>query len=180
MRWVNQDAVPHGILPDNNFEPDIGAGTEQRNKRFPSPGESFEYVFTNLVRYGFRGEPGTWLRGLVEVFPELCKERYVNISIEELKSSYKVGEPVAFKVTVKRYGSCCDRFIVTIENEDAPENFSYLTGAIPSCSGLSESFQDFKRSYLIGYEGQDMFCPCSHKSDRNVSLLSVWHKDENS
>jgi hypothetical protein len=42
---------------------------------------------------------------LVEVFPELCKEPYVNISIEELKSSYKVGEPVAFKVvTAKRYG----------------------------------------------------------------------------
>jgi hypothetical protein len=180
MRWVNQDAVPHGILPDNNFEPDIGVCTEQRNKCFPSPGESFEYVFTNLVRYGFRGEPGTWLRGLVEVFPELCKGPYVNISIEELKGSYKVGEPVAFKVTVKRYGSRCDRFIVTIENEDAPENFSYLTGAIPSCSGLSESFQDFKRSYQIGYEGQDMFCPCSHKSDRNVSLLSVLHKDENS
>lgn len=180
MRWVNQDAVPHGILPDNNFEPDIGAGTEQRNKRFPSPGESFEYVFTNLVRYGFRGEPGTWLRGLVEVFPELCKGPYVNISIEELKSSYKVGEPVAFKVTVKRYRSRCDRFIVTIENEDAPENFSHLTGAISSCSGLSESFQDFKRSYLIGYEGQDMFCACSHKSDKNVSLLSVLHKDENS
>jgi hypothetical protein len=98
MRWVNQDAVPHGILPDNNFEPDIGAGTEQRNKRLPSPGESFEYVFTNLVRYGFRGEPETWLRGLVGVFPELCKGPYVNISIEELKGSYKVGEPVAFKV----------------------------------------------------------------------------------
>jgi hypothetical protein len=38
------------------------------------------------------------IRELVEVFPELCKEPYVNISIEELKSSYKVGEPVAFKV----------------------------------------------------------------------------------
>jgi hypothetical protein len=46
-----------------------------------------------------------WLRGLVEVFPELCKEPYdvINISIEELKSSYKVGEPVAFKVTAKGY-----------------------------------------------------------------------------
>jgi hypothetical protein len=147
MRWVNQDAVAHGIVPDNNFEPDIGAGTEQRNKRFPSPGESFEYTsFTNPVRYGFHGEPGPWLRGLVEVFPELCKEPYdVNISIEELKSSYKVGERVAFKVTAKRYGSRCDRFIVTIENEEGPESFSYLTGAIPSC-GLPESFQDFKRS----------------------------------
>lgn len=114
---------------------------------------------------------------MVDVFPELCKEPYVNISIEELKSSYKVGEPVAFKVTAKGYGSRCNRFIVTIENEDAAGNFSYLTGAIPSC-GLPESFQDFKCSYLIGYEGQDMFCPCSHKSDRNASLLSVLHKDE--
>jgi hypothetical protein len=70
----------------------------------------------------------------------------------------------------------CHRFIVAIENEDAPENFSYLTGAIPSC-GLPQSFQDFKRSYLIGYEGRDMFCRCSHKSDKNVSLLSVLHKD---
>jgi len=121
---------------------------------------------------------------LVEVFPELCKEPYVNISIEELKSSYKVGEPVAFKVLQlnrMEEAAAIDLFIVTIENEDAPENFSYLTGAIPSC-GLPESFQDFKRSYLIGYEGQDMFCPCSHKSETGtyISTVSVLHKDENS
>jgi hypothetical protein len=75
-----------------------------------------------------------------------------------------------------------DLFIVTIENEDAPENFSYLTAAIPSCCGLPESFQDFNRSYLIGYEGQDMFCPCSHKSETGtyISTVSVLHKDENS
>jgi hypothetical protein len=71
------------ILPDNNFEPDIGAGTEQRNKRFPSLGESFEYAFTNPVRYGFHGEPGPWLRGLVEVFPELCKEPYMSIFLSK-------------------------------------------------------------------------------------------------
>jgi hypothetical protein len=63
MRWVNQDAVPHRIVPDNNFEPDIGVGSERRNKLFLSPGESFKYAFTNPVRYGFHGEPGPWLRG---------------------------------------------------------------------------------------------------------------------
>jgi hypothetical protein len=105
MRWVNQDAVPHGkyfptTISSRTSVPALNNGTNASR-----PGESFEYAFTNPVRYGFHGEPGPWLRGLVEVFLELCKEPYVNISIEELKSSYKVGEPVAFKVvTAKRYG----------------------------------------------------------------------------
>jgi hypothetical protein len=93
------------ILPDNNFEPDIGAGTEQRNKRFPSRGIIRVRIYkSGKIRLSWRAR-AVVIRGLVEVFLELCKEPYVNISIEELKSSYKVGEPVAFKVvTAKRYG----------------------------------------------------------------------------
>jgi plastocyanin len=156
VRWVNKDVLMHGITTDVGFEPIFGADTGERNPIRLLPGESFEYTFTKLGRYDYYGVPGPHLRGAIEVYPELEKDMYVNVSVEGLKSTYRIGEPVTFDVAVEGYGVNCNSFDAKIEDKDEPE-FGYSISSIPGCIS-PDSFRDYKDHLHVGPESQ-MYYP---------------------
>lgn len=172
VRWINHDVTFHVIVADSDFEPDLGIGTNKTNMVLLSPGQSFEYTFTKVGRYGYHGEPGPHMRGSIEVYPELQKDMYINVSVEDLQSSYKVGEPMTFTVAVDGYGSRCDSFMAIIENMDAPE-FSYSIGFTPGCYH-PESFHDFSHSFRIGPDQE--FSPI-YINQTGTYMLTVMYRD---
>jgi hypothetical protein len=116
------------------------------------PGQSFEYTFTKVGRHDYYGVPHPHMRGLIEVYPELQKDMYVDISIIELKSIYRVGEPVAFAVAVEGYGARCNSFEASIEDKDTPD-FGYSILSTPGCV-YHELFRDFTDRIRVGPESQ--------------------------
>jgi len=158
VRWVNQDSVAHSIAADSNFESDLLA-----------LGQSFEHTFTSIGRYDYYGVPGPHLRGLIEVYPELQKDLYVDVSVEGLKDTYKVGEPVTFDAVVGGYGARCNSLEAKIEDKDAPD-FGYSIGMIPGCT-YPESFIDFTEQIHIGPESE-AFSP-AYINQTGTYLLTV-------
>lgn len=162
VRWVNNDRAFHTIAADTSFPRDFDA-------TMLGPGDSYEYTFTTPGMYGYHGEPGPHLRGLIEVYPELEKDLHVDLSVEGMKPSYRVGEPVTFTIVAEGYGARCNRFEARIEDKDAPD-FGYSIGQIPGCT-LPESFSDFKEQIRVGPESQ-VFSPAYiHKT--GTYLLTV-------
>jgi hypothetical protein len=140
VRWVNNDRTFHTIAADISFPRDFDA-------TMLGPGDSYEYTFTTPGMYSYHGEPGPHLRGLIEVYPELEKDLYVDLSVEGVKSSYDIGEPVTFTIIAEGYGTQCNSFEASIEDKEA-HDFGYSIGQIPGCT-YPESFGDFKEQIRV-------------------------------
>lgn len=71
--WTNEDSVPHTVTSDTDYEDpysgvfDSQARPEEEGGPFVMPGETYEFLFTQLGTYEYHCVPHPWMQAQVEV-----------------------------------------------------------------------------------------------------------------
>ncbi|MGI0074130.1 MAG: cupredoxin domain-containing protein [Nitrosotalea sp.] len=70
VRWINEADIGNTVAANNYDDPDFWNATTFPHGGIITPGDSFNYTFTKIGRFGFHGEPHPWLQGWVTVLPQ--------------------------------------------------------------------------------------------------------------
>lgn len=71
--WTNQDSVPHTVTSDTDYEDpysgrfDSQARPEDEGGPFVMPGQTYEFLFTELGTYPYHCVPHPWMQAQIEV-----------------------------------------------------------------------------------------------------------------
>lgn len=73
VAWTNNDTVPHTVTSDDGYEDQINGPFDSLQQQelvpggFVKPGETFEFVFTEVGEYPYHCEPHPYMMGTIEV-----------------------------------------------------------------------------------------------------------------
>lgn len=71
--WTNNDTVPHTVTTDDGYVDQINGPFDSLQQQeiipggFLMPGDTFEFVFTEVGEYPYHCEPHPWMQGSVQV-----------------------------------------------------------------------------------------------------------------
>ena len=118
VRWINEADVGNTIVANNYDDhafanatkPTTGGYMHLELTNFLTPGQSFNYTFTKIGRFGYHGEPHPWLDGWVSVLPPSSENATQTVV---LNSTQIVGPCEIFRVpcpnnptfTAQKFGS---------------------------------------------------------------------------
>ncbi|HKZ61888.1 MAG TPA: hypothetical protein VJZ68_05670 [Nitrososphaera sp.] len=113
VTWRNDDSVFHRLIGEQLY---VSAKPVDFGKSvILYPEDSISVTFQETGLYGYRDQDKSWMYGLIEVLPHEALNAQLDISINGLKDSYTLGEPVEFTVDAKGYETGCGSFEVELE-----------------------------------------------------------------
>jgi plastocyanin len=111
--WRNDDNVSRTIIPDPDSPDDFDFDAKQV---YLYPGHAYSHVFTEAGSFHYVDADRQWMRGIVWVIPSQAIQAYLDISINGLRDSYKLGEePVEFSVDIAGFETGCGHAEVIVE-----------------------------------------------------------------